>query len=395
MSVEERWLLPDGIEEVLPDEARRLERLRRRVLNLLERWGYALVMPPLIEYLESLLTGVAQELDLQTFKITDQLSGRMMGVRADMTPQAARIDSHYLKREGPVRLCYAGPVLRTRPDEPGGSREPVQLGAELFGHAGPASDAEIICLMIATLEAVGIGNVHVDLGHVGIFRGLATAAGLDPDQEAALFDAMQRKAESELGQRLDAWQTERGLKSLLVALPGLNGDGSVLAEARDRFGGAPASVLQALDDLEQVAARVRRDLPDRELFFDLAELSGYGYHTGVVFSAFVPGHGNAIANGGRYDGIGAAFGRPRPATGFGADLRLLARLCAEPGSDGVTGILAPDVDDEALRAEIARLRGEGERVVQVLPSQTVIAEELRCDREMVKNGAKWTVQKIK
>jgi ATP phosphoribosyltransferase regulatory subunit len=394
MSVEERWLLPDGIEEVLPEEARRLERFRRRVLDLLERWGYALVMPPLIEYLESLLTGVAQELDLQTFKITDQLSGRLMGIRADMTPQAARIDSHYLKRNGPVRLCYLGPVLRTRPVEAGGSREPVQLGAELFGHSGPASDAEVICLMIATLELVGIGDLHVDLGHVGIFRGLAQAAGLDPDQEATLFDAMQRKAQSEIGERLDAWKVDSQLRDLLTGLPGLNGDASVLSEARERFTSAPEKVREALDDLEQVSERVRRDLPGRELFYDLAELSGYGYHTGVVFSAFIPGHGNAIANGGRYDGIGAVFGRPRPATGFGADLRLLARLSEETGNGQTGGILAPDVDDADLRAEIGRLRDEGARVIQVLPDQDVSPGELQCDRELAKSGGKWKVRTI-
>jgi len=395
MSVEERWLLPDGIEEVLPDEAARLERMRRRVLDLLGRWGYALVMPPLMEYLDSLLTGVAQELDLQTFKITDQLSGRLMGIRADMTPQAARIDAHYLKQEGPVRLCYVGPVLRTRPDAPGGSREPLQLGAELFGHSGPASDGEVICLMITVLEAVGLSELHVDLGHVGIFRGLAMAAGVDGDQEARLFDAMQRKAEGEVTQLLDSWAVEPKLKTLLVSLPSLNGDSSILEEARELFRMAPTGVLQALDDLEQVAARVRREMPERDLYFDLAELSGYGYHTGVVFSALVPGHGMAVANGGRYDGIGGVFGRRRPATGFGVDLRLLARISDAATDDGPEGILAPDVDDDGLLAEIAHLREQGERVVRILPGQTVSAEELRCDRELVKTGSRWSIESVK
>jgi ATP phosphoribosyltransferase regulatory subunit len=395
MSVEERWLLPDGIEEVLPAEAVRLERMRRRVLDLLERWGYALVMPPLMEYLDSLLTGVAQELDLQTFKVTDQLSGRLMGIRADMTPQAARIDGHYLKQEGPARLCYVGPVLRTRPDAPGGSREPLQLGAELFGHSGPASDSEVISLMVTVLEAVGLSELHVDLGHVGIFRGFATAAGLDGEQEARLFDAMQRKAESEVKHLLDEWGIDPSLKTWLAALPGLNGDSSILAEARSLFGSAPADVLQALDDLEQVAVRVQREMPERELYFDLAELSGYGYHTGVVFSALVPGHGMAVANGGRYDGIGGVFGRRRPATGFGVDLRLLARLSDAATDNGAMGILAPDVEDEGLRLEIVRLREQGERVIRVLPGQTVLAKELRCDRELVKSGKQWTIAKTK
>ncbi len=394
MSARERWLLPEGIEEVLPAEARQLESIRRQVLDLFVSWGYEPVMPPLIEYLEALLTGVGKELDLQTFKLTDQLSGQLMGVRADITPQAARIDAHYLKHKGPARLCYIGPALRTRPDAFGGSREPLQLGAELFGHSGADSDAEVLRLMLEMISAVGINNVHVDLGHVGIFRALTAAAGLDENQEAALFEAVQRKAESEIGEMLGSWKVSKELKTGLVALTALNGDSSVLSEAREIFAMAPKPVLDALDDLGEVIRLIHRDLPSQKLFVDLAELSGYGYHTGIVFSAFVPGHGKAIANGGRYDGIGEAFGRNRSATGFGADLRQLNRLAAN-SAEVLRGILAPNEDDVALRATIAQLRGAGERVVQLLPNQEVIEEELGCNRKLVKSGDEWKIEKLK
>jgi ATP phosphoribosyltransferase regulatory subunit len=393
MSAPERWLLPEGIEEVLPAEARQLESIRRRVLDLFVSWGYEPVMPPLIEYLEALLTGVGKELDLQTFKLTDQLSGHTMGLRADITPQAARIDAHYLKRKGPARLCYIGPALRTRPDDFGGSREPLQLGAELFGHSGPASDAEALRLMLEMISVVGIDRVHVDLGHVGLFRALTTAAGLDQSQEWALFEVMQRKAESEIRAMLDDWQVKESLKTMLLALTSLNGVSEILVDAKKIFASAPKPVLDALDDLDEVIRLIKRDLPDQELCVDLAELSGYGYHTGTVFSVFVPGHGKAIANGGRYDGIGEAFGRNRSATGFGADLRQLNRLAAN-NDDVLKGILAPDEDDVALRETIAQLRVAGDRVVQLLPGQDIFEEELGCDRKLIKAGTKWKIEKL-
>ncbi|MFV1996373.1 MAG: ATP phosphoribosyltransferase regulatory subunit [Acidiferrobacterales bacterium] len=393
MSSPERWLLPEGIEEVLPPEARQLESIRRRVLDLFVSWGYEPVMPPLIEYLEALLTGVGKELDLQTFKLTDQLSGHTMGLRADITPQAARIDAHYLKRKGPARLCYIGPALRTRPDDFGGTREPLQLGAELFGHSGPASDAEALRLMLEMISVVGIDKVHVDLGNVGLFRGLTTSAGLDRKQEWELFEAMQRKAESEIRTMLEVWQVKDSSKTMLLALTTLNGSSEILVEARKIFASAPKPVLEALDNLDEVVRLIKRDLPAQELFIDLAELSGYGYHTGIVFSVFVPGHGKAIANGGRYDGIGEAFGRNRSATGFGADLRHLNRLAAN-SDDVLTGILAPNEDDAALRKTMVQLRAAGDRVVQLLPDQEVIEEELGCDRKLVKSGSKWKVEKL-
>ncbi len=393
MSTKDRWLLPDGIEEILPDEARRLERMRRRVLDLFATWGYELVMPPLIEYLESLLTGVGRELDLQTFKLTDQLTGRLMGVRPDMTPQAARIDAHYLKRTVPVRLCYLGSVLRTRPDDFGGSREPLQLGAELFGHHGPESDAEILGLMVATLRAAGIANPHFDLGHVGVFRALSAEAALNADQEAEVFDALQRKARTELKALLAQSAASATARANLASLLDLCGGAEVLERARAQYAGLPA-VQRALDDLAAVAGIVTGQPRAPALNFDLAELSGYHYYTGVVFSAFVAGHGRAVAKGGRYDGIGRAFGRDRAATGFGADLRELARL-SETAGEPLTGILTPHGDEAKLREEIARLRAAGERVVTNLPGSEAKPAELGCDRVLLRKDGRWIVEKVK
>lgn len=385
-------MLPEGIEEVLPDDARRLETMRRRILDLFCTWGYEFVMPPMIEYLEALLTGVGKELDLQTFKVTDLLTGRLMGIRPDMTPQAARIDAHYLRRGGPVRLCYLGSVLRTRPDEFGGSREPLQLGAELFGHAGPESDAEILCLMIATLQLAGIDELHIDLGHMGVFHGLIAQAGLDAEQQSELFDALQRKARTDVEALLEAMAIDRRRRDMLTALIELNGGQEVLTAARQRLQNAPDGVRQALDNLEAVATLVARKLPSLPLYFDLAELAGYHYYTGMVFSAFVPAYGRAVAHGGRYDGIGQAFGRARPATGFGADLRLL--LALSPSQvDVASGILAPDEDDASLQSEMERLRAAGERVVLRLSG--VQASETGCERELVRKDGEWVVVKIK
>ena len=385
MSTNERWLLPEGIEEVLPEEARRLETLRRRVLDLFDSWGYELVMPPMLEYIESLLTGIAKELDLQTFKLTDQLTGRSMGIRADMTPQAARIDAHYLKRETAVRLCYLGTVLRTRPAEFAGSREPLQLGAEFFGHAGPASDVEVVRLMLATLAACGIDRPYIDLGHVGVFKGLAAAAKLTTEQEADLFDALQRKARPEVAASVAQWGLDKNIKDMFVALLDLHGDDDVLTRARKALAQAPATVHDALVNLETIARAVNRYLPQQALHFDLAELHGYRYYTGVVFSAFVPGHGLAVAQGGRYDDIGKVFGRARAAAGFSADLRALAKLTPLAMAPR-RAIAAPPDSDAKLQEKIAQLRAAGERVViQVGSGDAACAQKL-----FLKNGA-WVV----
>jgi ATP phosphoribosyltransferase regulatory subunit len=393
MATKDRWLLPEGVEETLPPEARRLECMRRAVLDLFDRWGYALVMPPLIEYLDSLLTGVGRDMDLQTFKLTDQLTGRLMGVRPDMTPQAARIDAHYLKRNHAMRLCYLGPVLRTRPEDLTGSRELLQLGAELFGHSGPESDAEVLTLMIATLALAGIERPHIDLAHVGVFGALVVAAGLDAEQKTELLDALERKARNEVDTLLSTWSVASEHRQRLLALLDLNGAAEVLVRARVTYAAVPA-VLTAIDNLEAVAQHVRRHTPAVDLHFDLAELGGYHYYTGVTFSAFVPGHGRAVAKGGRYDGIGRAFGRERAATGFGADLRLLGKIGSS--ADALPrGILAPAETDQALIAAVAKLRNAGERVVQRLPGDSGVAADYGCDRSLVLKGGEWRPEKIK
>jgi len=393
MSVKDRWLLPDGFEEVLPDEAIRIETMRTRVLSMFASWGYERVMPPMMEFLESLLTGVGREMDLQTFKITDQVSGRQMGLRPDMTPQAARIDAHYLKRDGAVRLSYLGAVLKTRLDEFGGSREPLQLGAELFGDDSRASEAEIVSLMLATLKLFGIEGVHLDLGHVGIFRGLAAAAGLDAEREAELFDAMQRKAAGEVGKLLVDWKIDSKLANMLTALVSLNGGREVVAQAEAALKGAPAAVTAALNELKQLAAALDSELDGQELYFDFAELSGYSYYTGAVFSAFVPGHGRAITKGGRYNGIGKAFGRDRPATGFSADLKQLLGLSAVQVSRA-PGILAPAELDDAGREMVRQLREQGEIVVRSLAGQNQSAADMQCDRRLVNENNKWAVKPV-
>jgi ATP phosphoribosyltransferase regulatory subunit len=389
MTTRDRWLLPEGIEETLPPEARRLESLRRAVLDLFERWGYALIMPPLVEFLDSLLTGVGRDMDLQTFKVTDQLSGRLMGIRADITPQAARIDAHYLRAGHAQRLCYLGTVLHTRPAALAGTREPLKLGAELFGHAGPESDAEVLALMLTTLALTGIDNAHVDLGHVGVFDGLIAHAGLNGARKEELLETVERRARSEVEALLAGWNVAEQDRRRIVALLELSGGAEVLARARALY--APvAPALAAIDNLEAIEAHVRCMVPKARLHFDLAELGGYRYYTGATFSAYVPGEGRAIANGGRYDGIGRAFGRDRAATGFGADLRRLLKVAGPPPVN-VGGILAPAGRDPALYAEIARLRTAGERVVQQLPGDRGTAADFECDRLLRNVNGRWQV----
>lgn len=394
MADKDHWLLPEGIEDVLPPQAERLEWLRRDLLDLFHGWGYELVIPPLVEYLESLLSGMSRDLDLQTFKLTDQLTGRLMGVRADMTPQVARIDAHHLKRNAPVRLCYLGTVLHTRPDGFARSRNPLQVGAELYGHAGIESDIEILCLMQEVLTLTGVSDAHLDLGHVGIFRGLAREAGLDAAHEVVLFDALQRKAMPEMQCLLAELRVTAEQRQRLLCLAELNGGVEVLAEAESVLHGAGAEVKRALADLQAIAQAAGRYLPEAPLHFDLGELRGYHYHTGVVFAAFVPGHGQAVAQGGRYD-VGHLYGQPRPATGFSADLKTLIALCPDPAVAHVSGILAPWSDDPVLRNTVRELRENGERVIWALPGQQGDATELGCDRRLEQYKGEWTVVETK
>jgi len=389
----DRWLLPEGIEEILPPEARHLEELRRRLIDLFASWGYEQVMPPLIEYLEALLTGTGRELDLQTFKLTDQLSGRLMGVRADFTPQVARIDAHYLKRETPVRLCYAGPVLHTRPDEFAGSRELLQIGAELYGHDGPGSDVEIIGLMLEMLRSAGVRQECLDLGHVGIFRELARDAGISLDQERALSDAIRRKSAPEVDELLAGWGIPSRQARPLATLLELSGGSEVLDRARMAYSKSSPGVQAALANLETIAQQLRHHHTGIALHFDLAELTGYRYYTGAVFATFVAGQGKALARGGRYNGIGRAFGRERAATGFSADLRFVATL-APAGRAGFRTVLAPMSEDAALAAEIKRLRGAGDRVIMGLPGVTATASDLGCSHELVRQGERWVLRSV-
>ena len=394
MKSKNRWLLPEGIEELLPEPAARLEQLRRELLDMYRGWGYQLVIPPFVDYLDSLLTGTGHDLDLQTFKLIDQMSGRLLGLRADMTPQVARIDAHGLQREAPSRLCYLGTVLHTRPDGFAGSRSPMQVGAELFGHAGAESDVEILQLMVATLGLTGIDDVYIDLGHVGIYRGLARDANLDAGQEAFLFDALQRKAIPEIGEFLADLDLSTALRERLAGLATLNGDSDVLQRARELLAGSGDSVMAAMDNLQQIADLATRRLPGISLHFDLAELRGYQYQTGVVFAAFVADRGQEIARGGRYDDIGKVFGVARPATGFSTDLRSLMELGNRQWPAPAGGILAPAEDDAALSETIAALRADGEIVVQQLHGQAGNVAETGCDRVLHWNGSQWVVQPL-
>jgi ATP phosphoribosyltransferase regulatory subunit len=390
MTVADRWLLPDGVEEILPAQAQRIEHLRRNLLDLYSSWGYELVIPPLIEFSESLLIGLGSDVDLQTFKVVDQISGRTLAIRADITPQAARMDAHSLRRKGTTRLCYAGTVLHTKPSSLMASRTPIEVGAELFGDASVASDCEIILLMLETLRVAGAEQVHLDLGHVGIYRVLVRAAGMLEDEERALFKALQSKAMSEVDRLISASVREKSLADMLKHLARLNGDRSVLAKARKLLAAAPRAVMDALDCLDAVAERVSRRMPEVQLYFDLSELRGYHYHTGLVFAALVPGHGHALANGGRYDDIGKVFGRGRPATGFSADLLALSGLKADldvrKGS-----IFAVESDDPQFWELVQELREQGERVICGLEAQPAPPD---CDRMLMQLDGSWQVRAI-
>ena len=357
MSRDSRWLLPDGVDEIIPPQAQVIERLRRRLLDVITTWGYALCMPATIEFLDALVSGGGDDLELQTFKLTDQVSGRLLGIPADMTPQIARIDAHRINADTPTRLCYIGPILHTRSDKFAGSRNPLQLGAELYGHAGIESDAEVIALMVEVLAAAGVGEITLDLGHMAIFHGLAAAAALDAEREGRVLDVLLRKAVGELPEVLAGVAPDTA--ACLSALMSLNGDAAVLPRARQAFAAAPAQVGSALDDLEQLVAVLSQRCPQLKVHLDLADLRGYRYHTGVMFAAYTLRMGRAIAWGGRYDDIGARYGRARPATGFSTDLKLLATLSAGV-EDAPSAILAPAGTDAALLAAIAALRAAGE-----------------------------------
>ncbi|MBY5924365.1 MULTISPECIES: ATP phosphoribosyltransferase regulatory subunit [Halomonas] len=391
MTIADRWLLPDGMDEVLPPQASRMEELRRALLDLFHLWGYDQVMPPPVEFLDSLLTGTGTDLDLQTFKLTDQLTGRMMGVTADVTPQVARIDAHSLKREGPVRLCYCTNVLRAKADKHQGGRSPVQVGVELFGSASLAADLEILRLALESLEASGAGEVHLALGHVGIYRNLVEVAGLDAEAEYAISAALALKSPGQLEAEVARTVSDPALATMFRTLGELHGGPEVLDQAREAFAEAPQAVNDALDKLYDLYQGVQREHPEVDCYFDLAELRGYQYHTGMMFAAYVPGYGQALAKGGRYDDTGRAFGRARPATGFSMDLKLLATLATkDPAGDSVW---APaDEGAPGLDEAVQKLRRQGRRVIQGLPGQRAPGHD--CSEQLVARGQEWVLEPL-
>lgn len=376
------WLLPEFVEDILPPEAQAIEALRARLIELFRVHGYRLVIPPMLEYIDSLLSGTGRDLDLRTFKLIDQLSGRTMGLRADMTPQVARIDAHLLNRQGVARLCYCGTVLHTRPRGLTSTREPMQIGAEIYGHVGVEGDLEIQRLLGGALVACGLSDVRLDLGHVGVFRALVRHGDVAPGMRDDLLDALVAKDRPAVAQA--AASLSEDVRSALALLPELYGDPRVLDEAERRLPAIP-EIVAALADLRALVADA-----DRAIGIDLADLRGYHYHSGVVFAAYCAGLPNAVALGGRYDEVGKTFGRARPATGFSMDLREVARVAGVPPERG--GILAPHEGDAALVAVIDALRARGEVVIVDLPGHADARDELGCDRRLVKRGGTWEVE---
>ncbi|MEI6025126.1 MAG: ATP phosphoribosyltransferase regulatory subunit [Betaproteobacteria bacterium] len=381
------WLLPEHIADVLPAQAFQVEALRRRLIDQASRRGFELVIPPLLEHLESLLSGTGRELGLQTFKLVDQLSGRMLGLRADTTPQAARIDAHLLNRQGVTRLCYCGPVLHAQQAGPGSSREPLQFGAEVFGHAGPESDLEIQDLALEVLAQAGAGQPIIDLADARILRGLLADVRVDPPLLQDIVESLSRKdAESlrPLVQPLPVPSREG-----LLALLDLFGDRGVLQRARRRLPQVPV-IDTALSQLDWLAQRLEADHPDLRVSFDLADMGGYAYYSGVRFAVYSQGCADALARGGRYDEVGAVFGRNRPAVGFSLDLKTLATLTEEAPMG--LAVRAPWVDDPALKSAVRRLREAGETVVFDFPGTAAEECGRSFDRELVKIGGQWLMQ---
>jgi len=381
------WQLPAHIEDIHPPEAQRVEALRGRLLELFRTCGYQVVMPPLLEYVDSLRVGTGVDLDLRTFKLVDQLSGRQMGVRADITPQVARIDAYLAQRPGVARYAYCGSVLHARPAADNARRELLQLGAELFGHPSVESDIEVQQLMLRALSLAGIPDVHLDLGHVGVFRTLVARAGIDAALEASLFTALQCKDTPQVHALTEAVGSP--WREALRRLPGLYGDRSVLDAAARELPVLP-EIERALGELAAMADATPPGAAT--LHFDLAELRGYHYHSGVVFAAYTAGHATAIAAGGRYDEVGRAFGRARPATGFSLDLIEVSTIVGAAPSAGA--VLAPAGNDAALQAAIESLRAAGEIVVVDLPGKERPVAGLECNRALVQRAGQWRVEPL-
>lgn len=390
------WLLPEHIADVLPAQARRVEELRRVWLDVARGYGYELVMPPMLEHLESLLSGTGHELDLKTFKLVDQLSGRTLGVRADATPQVARIDAHLLNRVSLTRLCYCGPVLHTRPASPHASREPLQFGAEIYGHAGLEADLEVQELALEGLKAIGLTDLVLDLSDVRLVQGVLGGLGVDTQltatQRDQLLTALAGKDAGTLRELAEPWGAD--VAKALIQLTRLYGDESVLAQARDVLP-KHALVDAALTDLAHLAQRLRAAFPDVRVGFDLSDLSGYAYYSGTRFAVYGAGHADALLRGGRYDEVGAVFGRRRPAVGFSLDLKIVAELmAAKEGLSVRSAVRAPWGEDAALRRAVRQLRQQGQTVVCVLPGHEHEVQEFDCDRELSLIDGQWVVRSL-
>jgi ATP phosphoribosyltransferase regulatory subunit len=383
------WLLPEHIADVLPSQARRIEELRRELLDGARAYGFELVMPPLLEHLDSLLSGTGSALDLKTFKLVDQLSGRTLGVRADTTSQVARIDAHLLNRHGVTRLCYCGPVLHTRPDGLHGTREPLQFGAEIYGHAGLEADLEVMELALDALQRAGVAKLTLDLGDARIVRGVLADVSLDAASRDAVYAALAAKDQSGLEELTASFPSES--RAAVLALLRLYGGDDVLAAARRELPARPL-ITAALDDLQWLVSHLRAAYPGVRIGFDLADLSGYAYYSGARFAIFAAGSADALVRGGRYDEVGAIFGRNRPAAGFSTDLKQLVVLAsAHPLRPAVR---APWGEDASLRNAIRQLREQGESVVCVLPGHEHEGQEFDCDRELVASGGQWVVRAL-
>lgn len=383
-----RWLLPENIADILPSEARKIEELRRLLLDCCQGFGYELVMPPLLEYIDSLLTGTGQDLNLKTFKLVDQLSGRTLGLRADITPQVARIDAHLLNREGVTRLCYAGPVLHTRAAPGAVSREQLQLGAEIYGHAGWEADLEIQALLIQVLKLAQVGRVTLDMGHAGVLSGILGSFKPEAEDLDALYAHLQAKDRVALQTQIVSWPTE--VQQGLLTLLDLSGaPANVMALVKKAFPGNSA-VMAALADLDRLRVALEALGDSLQLNWDLSDLRGYQYHSGVMFAAYVDGLPGAVARGGRYDRVGAAFGRSRPATGFSLDIMTLSRLSKVDSRK--KAILAPWSGDQKLAQMVATLRSQGEVVIQLLPGHEQDGDEFSCDRQLVQQSGGWVLQ---
>jgi ATP phosphoribosyltransferase regulatory subunit len=382
------WLLPDHVADVLPSEARRIEDLRRQLLDSARTYGYELVMPPLLEYLDSLLTGSGEALDLLTYKLVDQASGRSLGVRADTTPQVARIDAHLLNRRGVTRLCYCGPVLHSRPGGPHATRDPLQFGAEIYGHGGLEADLEVLQLALACMRQTSLQELTLDLADMRIVRALLAGVAVDGRVLEQVYAALSVKDRERL--RVLTRDFPAASRQGLLALLDLSGDAAILDEAQRVLPTSPA-LARALQELRALAQSLAEQ-PGLRLSFDLADLQGYGYYSGIRFAVYVPGLSDALLRGGRYDEVGAVFGRNRPAAGFSLDVKELARVV--PGRPLRAAVRAPWGGEPGLQAAIADLRQAGQTVVCVLPGHEDEIDEFECDRELIEHAGQWVVQAL-